>query len=245
MRPPWQPDQEIVFAGRSGFLTKRIWRKHFAGDSHASWINKKWNLMKNQGYFFDHPSSLSEDVLIPNPNSFLVQRLCPGGVFRSPFIAQLRHDETMFDGLLSLQAQGFVRDFVTEGELKKAESTGFSTAREPLKLPDLLITTEGGISLAVEIELTQKSKRRYWAMLNAYRMRRDVNAILFVVPNRAVISAILAASRAAMFPQKEVPFGFMSAESWLACDSKRPMTFAEKATTLREVMRTKQSLFGA
>jgi hypothetical protein len=114
MRPSWKPVDEIQFAARSGFLTKSLWIRHFAGESHESWINKRWRLLSAGDFFIKHPSSF-DDVLVPNPKSPLVQRLIPGGVFRPPYAAQLRHDEIMYDGFLTLKAQGLVRDFVTEG----------------------------------------------------------------------------------------------------------------------------------
>ena len=49
-------------------------------------------------------------------------RLWLGGVAQQPFVAQVRHDEVLFDGLLALTNAGLVDDYLTELELKSSEA---------------------------------------------------------------------------------------------------------------------------
>lgn len=230
----WEPLEEVRFAAKSGFLTKALWQRFFAGKLERSWASRRWNRLLNKSYFLKHPSSICVQVIVPNPGSRFVQSVYPGKLPRPPYVAHVGHDEVLYEGLLELLRLNVIRDFVTEAELKGAETNGFLHGTEQPKLPDVIATTVSDRALAIEIELNQKSRKRYRELFSAYRLRKDVNAILFVISNRAVMTPILAAADEVMFPKREMPIGFMSIEGWRTNPADRAISFGDGATTLKK-----------
>lgn len=68
--------------------------------------------------------------------------------------------------------------------------------RERLHYPDLLLVTEPGKRIAVELELSSKGRRRREQILGGYAADVRVDAVLYLVANRSVGRAIQASARA-------------------------------------------------
>ncbi len=56
--------------------------------------------------------------------------------------------------------------------------------------PDLLLTQRSGHRVAVELELTAKSRRRMARIMAAYASDTNVDAVLYVVPTRAIAQLV-------------------------------------------------------
>jgi hypothetical protein len=64
--------------------------------------------------------------------------------------------------------------------------------RERLHYPDLLLLRPDGRRIALELELTSKSRRRLEGILAAYGADPRIDAVLYLVPNRTIGNAVVA-----------------------------------------------------
>jgi hypothetical protein len=69
--------------------------------------------------------------------------------------------------------------------------------REQLHYPDLLLRTAGGRRVAVELELTSKSPHRLQGIMLGYAADARIDAVLYLVPDRALGERIAQAARRA------------------------------------------------
>jgi hypothetical protein len=63
--------------------------------------------------------------------------------------------------------------------------------------PDLMLDTSGGHRVAVELELTAKSARRMARIMTGYASDASVDAVLYLVPTRALAQVVSDAARRA------------------------------------------------
>ena len=63
--------------------------------------------------------------------------------------------------------------------------------------PDLMLDTSGGHRVAVELELTAKSSRRMARIMTGYASDASVDAVLYLVPTRALAQVVSDAARRA------------------------------------------------
>ncbi len=63
--------------------------------------------------------------------------------------------------------------------------------------PDLLLTQRSGHRIAIELELTAKSRRRMTRIMTAYASDTSVDAVIYVVPTRAIAQVVSDAARRA------------------------------------------------
>jgi hypothetical protein len=103
---------------------------------------------------------------------------------------------------------GALRDVIAERQLRSHDEApdragpplavklgGFGPrGRERLHYPDLLLVRSDGRRIAVELELSAKSRRRLEGILAGYSADRRIDTVLYLVPNRTIGRAVLAAA---------------------------------------------------
>lgn len=153
------------------------------------------------------------------------------------FVAQLDHDELMARSLLRLSRAKVIAAYRTEGELKRL----FPLARnryspdQKEKYPDAIIETVSGLSVALELELTLKTRRRYRQALRTYRARSDVSRIVFIVRSAAAFDSITQAMKDTYYPVLERPIGFTWADDWTRDPLSARIDFKSTATSIGEM----------
>jgi len=221
----WVPQAEIQFAARFGFLTKDLWINFFEiGGRTSKFV--RWKRLLDRGFFKKHPASRSDDVLVLNPTN--VWRFCSSEPVLPPPIAQIRHDEIAAHGALQLEASKLFSEIQPESQLKRI---GFEWNRARDKYPDLAIRI-GEEMVAIEMELTQKSAYRYRAIAESYLRRGDYKTAIFVVPNKAIMQAVVRA-----FSETKCELGFMKLEDWMKDPLSARIALANSGTSLRELGR--------
>lgn len=233
------PSREIWLAAKSGFLTKAIWNDFF-GAGGVRWRNLLWSSLLKGGLFRKHPSRLAVDVLVLNPKHPMVQKMVGAEISAPPFIAQLDHDETVMRSLLVLRRERLIENFRLEPEQKRMSGVRHKNdgMAGKVKFPDALIDMGGRENrkcLALELELTPKSPKRYRQMMDSLDALKCVDKIVFVTRTKLIAGAIKSAMPDHYFSYFERPIGFVTIEDW----TKNPMTAAvvfEDETTSMEQM---------
>lgn len=196
----WIPREEIAFAAKYGFLTRDLWLRFFeTGGRTSQYV--RWNRLTEREFFKAYPAARSDEVLVLNRAN--AWKFCLGDPVNPPPLAQLRHDELAASGAVRLERGRLVSGIQSEAELKRTE---FDWHNALLKFPDLLVQVADQ-KIAIELELTQKSRDRYRKLVDCYLRRQDLRYIIFVVPNKAIMNALVRA-----FGDVETEIGFMKLE---------------------------------
>lgn len=215
----YSPAEEITFAAKTGFLSRRLWLDFFASGG-KSWRNSVWRSLVGRGDFLPHPASRAGDVIVPNRKSPLARRLVGEAIASPPYISQLDHDEACARIALTLERRGRIHSYMTEPDQKRLFFGSHRSYREAraVKFPDLLLELKGAGAyrqVAVEVELSRKSPRRYCEIFRALKNRPPHDLVLFLARSEVIFDALARAMKEVTFPTWERPVGFGAVDAWL------------------------------
>lgn len=234
----YEPENEIKFAAKAGFITKNIWINYFANGSEG-WKNKLWNSLLLRGYFLKHPSRRANDTLVLNPNDNLVRKLIGYEKSRAPFVSQLDHDETMARIILDLLNEDIITDYRLEPELKRMtpEVHRQFELKKKTKYPDGLIKlkNEDQTRIAIELELTRKDPKRYRDIIEAYATFKNAELVIFILRDDRLALTLKNSMRDKFYPKHIRPIGFGKLCEWNENPAKAQIIFDEHKTTLEEL----------
>jgi len=109
----------------------------------------------------------------------------------------LDHDVALTQVRLTLDSIGVGKKLMPESELRKRardQRIGFREKNKPIVVPDGLfpvLIKERAEVFALEVELTFKSKQRYFELFKRYLKMDGIYAIWYVVPNKSMGERIL------------------------------------------------------
>lgn len=238
MPAKYVPDREIDFAVNVGFLTKEMWREFFA-DGGLRWQQMLWRQLLTEGYFRvreDWP-----DLYLPNPTHPFVKKRATF-LARAPHISQLAHDELVARSYWLLREKLPDVNIKTEALLQRevpVQNRG-RRDRDSDKHPDLVVTL-GDLEIAIEIELNQKSRRRYEAILRTYR-KTGFSKVIYIVRSNATMNAIERAAGEVSFPRREIHLGYASMADWRGRPALAPITFDLEELSLTEILKRHGSM---
>jgi hypothetical protein len=220
-------------AQKFGFVSRRIVWKHLTFEGRASKF-KYWLFLKKaselapykSGVVFNHHLVLSSEYR---------KLLGEGTAVSNRSSIYFEHDEYLMDILLSIRSAGVIAEYWTEQELKMDRVLAMQTMGgvPDAKIPDLifdLTTDRGAIRVAIEIERTRKSQRRYRLVQWGYSRLRRIDLLLFGVVDSGTEAAIRQEFDTATFSSDKRSIGYFTlnefAKSGLASElrirGKRP-----------------------
>lgn len=109
----------------------------------------------------------------------------------------LEHDVALTQVRLALDSIGVGKKLVPESELRRRarhQRVGYREKTKPVVVPDGLfpvLIKERAEVFALEVELTLKSKQRYFELFKRYLKMEGIYAIWYVVPNKSMGDRIL------------------------------------------------------
>lgn len=211
MPAKYEPIEEVKFAAKIGFLSKKIWEEFFARGN-VRWQYRCWKRLVDSKIFIPH--RIAKDVLVVNARHPFVGKVTDS-YNRAPHVNQLFHDEIV--GLTYLRIADRLKNWgvFVEAELKRREplQNRGKKSSQVMKHPDVLATSPSGPRIAIEIELSRKSKTRYMNAFRAYRSKA-VSLIIFVVRSSSTLAIIRRAAHEVRFPENEIPIGFCPLHEW-------------------------------
>lgn len=236
MMPMIKPEEEIRFTAKTGFLTKEIWNDFFA-EGGERWRRKQWRFLARRGFFCIHPSKRASEVLVLNTKNKDVIAMVGDDISAPPFIAQIDHDELVARALLQFLKANTIANYQLESELKRLYPLvrNRRSRDEKEKYPDALIRLTNGLHIALEMELTLKSRRRYRHILRTYRTRQDADRIIFIVRSVNIFESISQAIQDTYYPIHERPIGFAWLDEWTSDPLKARIDFRSFSTSWREM----------
>jgi hypothetical protein len=240
VRPRIPPHKVLTFVAKTGFISKAIFIKFFATGSERT-RRRQWLNLKRHGWLVPHESLLCPEVLILSKKSRGLSHAGAWAEVWAPYIGMIHHDETLFCMVLDLQRAGLIREWTSEAEMKKVAlgDLRLSGTRINTKYPDALLTLDvpgKPIKVALELELSRKSKRRYEDMAYAYRELAEVRAVFFVCRNPGLVTTIRDAFSRAHFPAHERPVGFALVDEWRTSPANAVLKMPSRRTTLFDLV---------
>lgn len=219
-RPKIIPLEAINLASRTGFITKALFKEFILGNRPKSSVNRRWSDLINSGFFNRHSDDRMADVYLLNKRKKELQELLTQQPVPPPYTGIIRHDEIALRGILLIEDRGFLETWKVESEFKKTRQGAIqleSNSQNP-KFPDAILNFKAPykpIRVAIEIELTQKEKRRYERILNAYSFAQNLDLIVFVCANKQIENAIIGTASKFFYPSAGAELGIMSKTDWL------------------------------
>ena len=117
-------------------------------------------------------------------------------VNRKSYKTEFEHDQTLIEVRAVLEQSPLVKDFKTEAEVKHeilAGRKGPVDWRDSLSVPDATFVYEvpgQRVRVAVELELTQKSRARYFRILRGHLVNKTWGMVFYVVKNESLLNKI-------------------------------------------------------
>lgn len=241
MRPKKIPLEEIRFAAKIGFLSKRLWLDFFTTKS-VSQNSRRWRSFVTDEYFKKHESRSLRDVLVLDKKARSLLEARGLKAVASPHMNQVDHDETVARILIQLERDKTIQSIETESELKQKFMLWMRTTREGrgVKFPDLSVTLGKNakfMQIALEIELSKKSFDRCKTMMLSYSSKREVGAVVFIAEQEVIFDRLARAMKETHYPTWERPIGFGYLKDWLRDPMTAPIYLSNSATSLREWQR--------
>lgn len=215
------PKGLVAFVAKTGFITKATWKDYFFPGGSVRWKNSLWISLADRGYFVRHTNRhLSEVYILNRMNREVIEFLQGRGV-RAPFVSQIDHDEVLVRGILPAIRSGLIVNWTTEAELKSFEQGTFriESQGQAIKYPDAILgigKSERPKKIALEIEITQKHRRRYMQIMSAYSSMKGIDGIVFVVGTDAIRNVIASTLKEVYFPLEKMFVGFIELKDWQA-----------------------------
>ena len=215
-RPPFEV---LHFVAKTGFITFELWKDYFfsARSRRAMFFN--WRELTRRNYLVAHTNYKISHTLVLNRNEKMVKNLFEGKPAYMPNPNQLHHDEILLKGILWLSQRGLIGDWQTEAELKRQHPQDFRVyvQGQLLKYPDAILYLKqehSEVAIALEYERTQKNRKRYEHILNAYAGMKSLRAIIWIVQDDAIKNIISKEIANCHFPLDVRPIAFLAEETW-------------------------------
>lgn len=212
-------------AQKFGFISRAVIWNHLAHDGIASKY-KYWRFIKNALEFTPYKAGITFShhlVLSLEYRKYLGE----GTAVSNRASIYFAHDEYLMGLILYLKAAGVVADYWTEQELKMDRLLAIQTlGGDPdAKMPDLIFdlsTDNGLIRVAIEIERTRKSQKRYRLVHWGYSRLKRIDLLIFGVVDAKTESAIYQEFDRAVAGSQKRSIGYFSlgdfAKSGLGCE---------------------------
>lgn len=230
------PVSEILFAAKTGFLSKELWLKFFTTRS-ISQNSRLWRGLVSEEFFKPHESKVLSDVVVLGKRGKLLLESMGVSFVSPPHMNQIEHDvkaATMMQGLLKTLGGTAV---LTEAELKKRFADWIKTNRDGklIKFPDLLVDLGRNAKfekVALEVELSQKNPERYRSIMLSYSSKSDVDAIVFISDKQTIFDSLSRAASAVHFPTWNRPIGYGEVKDWTKDPMNAPIHMSNGVWTL-------------
>ena len=219
------PKELIEFVAKTGFITKETWVKYFFAGRKPRWTHQAWADLARRGYLMPHPYPRIENIYVLNRLNRLVRDFVHGQAARPPAVPQIDHDEILNHGLLRAERSELISQWISEPELKAmgGREHQIKRAGRITKYPDAIVylprtigdmPIAGDKPIAIELELTLKSRRRYRQIMAAYGCMNHIRAVLFVTKAPVIERAIKENVIKTYFPTDQIKLGFMRLADW-------------------------------
>ncbi len=237
---PRKPTREIRLAAKTGFVSRDTWAQFFAHGSDR-WLRNRWATIRDSRLFEALSKERAPEVMVLSSAGRIIAKREGYDPVSPPSILNLKHDDTLSKFVLDLESLGLIKAWKSEAELERkviGDGSGISLARL-MKFPDAEINPTGSEShqvLAIEVELTLKSRIRYVDALNRYAGKKNLLGVLFIAGSDSIREALIETREKQKLALYSLPVGVMRLTEWKSKKLLAPVSFLKRDITLQELM---------
>lgn len=246
----------LLFLGEHGCVSGTRVKSYFWSSSEKSWAHtRRLRALAEQGLIekVTGDRSMHLGYGLTKKGRLAVRERYPGSVvsvLRRSYQTQFEHDQKLIDVRKILEQSPLVKKFVAENELRAgagSETKGFLNWQNKLLVPDGIFTFQTpkqSLRVALEIEMTQKSKRRYRRIFRSHLLSKEWNLAIYVVKTKSLQKSLMETLEAVKGNDLEVRLAkivngiyFCSLEEFLSKGLETPMRNGKKEFSFAEVGR--------
>lgn len=226
-------------AQKFGFVSRNIVWKHLAQEGIASKY-RCWRFLINAPELAPYRNGLTSSHHLMLSTEYR-RALGEGSAVSARAAIYFEHDEYLMGVILYLKRAGVVAQYWTEQELKMDRLLALQTiGGDPDKVPDLVIdlsTDRGFLRVAVEIEKTRKSQKRYRLVQFGYSRLRRIDLLLFGVIDFQTESAIREAFDRGSFGSEKRSVGYFALSEFAQIGLTSDLRIRGKTLRLSEFLK--------
>lgn len=240
---PKNVQDALAFAGKVGFISRKIWGDFFA-QGNLRWQQRQLKKLIETNFLQVHATPAASDIYVLTPKAKLYLDKENLGYSQPPFVSQVCHDEFVARSLLRLERSSIVAEWSPESELKRIRAMQFDlgeSAREQ-KYPDAIfkIYSSGRVgTFAFEYERTLKASKRYRDILWAYAKATQIDVVVFVCKDKIIENTIRARMNFLRNVALYKKVGFVDANEWIKNPEDAVIRFNSTTNTLRNLSQRK------
>jgi hypothetical protein len=230
----------IRLTAKMGFITREIWSEFFARGRTRS-KQKQLAFLLAQKILEPHSCRALHGVyeLGPYGKALLLSNNC--SFVTAPASHFLSHDEFVVTSVLKLKKLGLVDRWVSEAEQKSKKDGQFALelrGREK-KFPDAVLGVKVNSRpriMAIEYERSGKTIRRYRRLLEEYSDLRQIDFVLVIARDDAIVRRIEKARRESGLTRLADRLGYVIAHEWIVDPARASISISDKKTTLEKFL---------
>lgn len=236
----------LRFIGRSGFITRELWRTFFS-EGNERWCRRQIELLCNRRVIEQHPNPIAGNCFVLGCFGRIL--LARHGIpfVHPPYVSQLAHDELVAHSILHLSERNIVHSWHLESELKyfQLRQHQLNSSAKDQKYPDAIFKIRA-LNLdrlcAIEYERTRKSPQRYRDILWLYSAMESFWTVIFICENDAIASMIYRQLRYLNQPSLSSRVAFARVGDWKKDPELAPIELDGTTFTLSELRTTNDAI---
>ena len=246
----------LFFLGEHGCVSPTRVKSYFWNSSEGSKAhNRRLRILTQEGYVEKVVGDQSRVLgyRITQKGKRFLRDASPGKevvISRRGYRTQFEHDQRLIDVRRILEQSPLILGFRMDHELRAEFSDGKSRPaswQNMQLIPDAIFThrtPSGSVKMALELELTQKSKRRYGRIFKNHLLSKKWNLTLYLVKDEALKKSLMETLGAVKGKDLEVRLAkvvngiyFCLLEDFLSKGLEAPMTNGKKEISFAEMAR--------
>jgi hypothetical protein len=214
----------LLLTGKVGFLSRDLWHSFFSTGTDRWQMQQIANLVE-RGYLRKHSNPEARSTFVLTRKGIEEIESVKGSVVTPPPVTYLTHDGVVAKGIVELERQKLLKQWVCEREMKRDGVKEYlvSNRDNELKYPDAIfeIHAFGKLrTVALEYERERKSLSRYKNILWQYSGLTNIAMVLYVFEKASIKTTIEAAMKHLGQTALTDRLAFVDAEEWKRAPEK-------------------------
>lgn len=229
----------IRLAGKTGFLSKKVWNEQFNKGS-LSWKKKQFSKLLVKKILVDYIKiGRSEFFKLGKAGTDLSRKL---GVKPTtpPLNNQILHDEKVTEIILALENCGLSHEWLCESELKENASFPNEVLPTSSKIPDAVLKmniNDSFRNVAFEYERTLKSSWRIKEVLRAYGRALHFPLVVIICEDDVIKKSYLKILKSLSDTNLNKRIGISIINGWQTSPHEQPIQMIERTFKLKDIVK--------
>ena len=228
----------IEFAGKTGFISKRVWETRFNSGCHT-WKIRQFGKLLKKDIFKPYVNIEKNQFYKLGAAGHILSEKLGIGKIQAPLNNQIFHDEWIFETVIALKQAGYVYDWVSEAQLKSGKGLKADEWQIGSKLSDavLRVNVKGTErNIALEYERTLKSAWRIKESLRAYAGNSVFPLVIYICENEVIRQSYFKILKGLGDTGLNKKVGLTLVDGWHTLPERQTIQMIERYFCLKEIL---------